>query len=84
MIGKHTIDRGLTIAAAASAPLLSLLTRHQVLTAADATDVGAVVLAIVSAYHGGAYVQRNRTTPPIIDRAPAAYVPPPIDPVKGY
>jgi hypothetical protein len=71
VIGKRTVDRALTIAAAASAPFLSLLTRHHVLTAADATDIGAVILALVSGYHGGAYVQRNRATPPIIDRAPA-------------
>lgn len=70
MIGKRTVDRALTIAAAAAAPLLSLLTRHHVLTAADATDIGTVVLALVSGYHGGAYVQRNRaTTPPDVERA---------------
>lgn len=64
-IGKRTVDRTLTILAAASAPLLSILTRHHVITAADATDYGTVVLAVVAAYHGGAYVQRDRAVRPI-------------------
>jgi hypothetical protein len=71
VIGKRTIDRAVTIVAAAAAPALSILTRHHVITAADATDYGAIILATVSGYHGGAYVQRKRATPPIIDRAPA-------------
>lgn len=59
MIGKRTLDRGLTIAAAALAPILSILTRHQVITAADAVDLGAMGTAIVAAYHGGALAQRK-------------------------
>lgn len=59
-ISKRTIDRALTITAAASAPVLSILIRHGVLTAADATDVGAIEAAVVASYHGGALVERRK------------------------
>lgn len=60
MSGKPTWDRAVTVLAAVAAPLLPLLVRHHVLTAQDASDVGAVVLAAVGAYHGGAAVQRRK------------------------
>jgi hypothetical protein len=69
-ITKQTVDRGLTIAAAAAAPVLAILIRHHVLTAADATDIGAGVTAVVVSYHGGAAVQRNRTAPTVPDLVP--------------
>lgn len=64
-ITKRTIDRAITIAAAAAAPLLPILIRHQVLSAADATDLGYTFAAVVASYHGGAAVQRKRTPPSI-------------------
>lgn len=66
-ITKRTIDRGLTVAAAAAAPVLAILIRHHVLTAADATDLGAGVTAVIVSYHGGAAVQRKRTSPEVPD-----------------
>lgn len=64
-ITKRTIDRALTVAAAAAAPVLAILIRHHVLTAADATDLGILVTGVVASYHGGAAVQRKRTPPEV-------------------
>lgn len=83
MIGKRTVDRLVTVAAAVAAPTLSILTRHHVITAADATDYGLMITAAVGSYHGGAYVQRNRATPPVITQAPGSYAVPPADVTKA-
>lgn len=64
-ITKQTVDRALTVAAAAAAPVLAILIRHHVLSPADATDIGAGVTAVIVSYHGGAAVQRKRTTPSV-------------------
>lgn len=64
---KKTLDRAVTVAVAVAAPLLPILIRHQVLSAADAQDVGAVILAAVGAYHGGAAVQKRRGEPSVSD-----------------
>lgn len=61
-IAKKTVDRGLTIVAAVAAPVLSLLIRHHVITAADSVDIGAILAGVVAAYHGGAAVQRRAAT----------------------
>lgn len=63
MSGKQTVDRVLTVLAAAAAPLLAILTRHGVITPADAEDVGYVIAATVGAYHGGAAIERRHSKP---------------------
>lgn len=64
-ITKATIDRGLTIVAAASAPALTSLVDAHALSSQLAVDLGALVAAVVAAYHGGAIVQRTRTEPTV-------------------
>lgn len=64
---KPTIDRAISLGAAVAAPVLTLCVDQHWLSAMSATDVGAIVAAAVGAYHGGAIVQRKRTTPSVAD-----------------
>lgn len=66
-ISKRTVDRAVTVTAAASGFVLSILIRHHVISAADATDLAGGLTAVVGAYHGGAYVQRKRTASTVPD-----------------
>lgn len=64
-ITKPTIDKAITVVSAGAGFALAILTRHQVISAADATDLGGAWLAMVGAYHGGALVQAKRTDPAV-------------------
>jgi hypothetical protein len=61
-ITKSGIDAGLTIVAAVTAPVLTTLVDAHTLSAMVATDLGSIVAAVVTAWHGGAAVQRRATT----------------------
>jgi uncharacterized membrane protein len=55
----RSVDRVLAVVSAAAAPVLTSLVDFHVLSAGHATDLGAVVVAVVSGWHGGsAYTAR--------------------------
>lgn len=64
---KATIDRLITTLAAVSAPVLTFTVDQAWLTATQATDLGGILAAAVGSYHGGAAVQRRRSSPSVPD-----------------
>lgn len=56
-ITKTGIDRAIVVLAAAAAPALTLCVDTDAITAAVATDIGAIVAALVAAWHGGSAAQ---------------------------
>lgn len=73
-INKVWVDRILTVIAAAAAPALTLCVDSGGLSATVASDIGVLVAAALTAYHGGAAVA-NRATPTPVAAAPVT-VPP--------
>lgn len=59
MLTKNAVDRTLTIIAAVAAPVLTSLVDGNVLDAAMATDIGAIVTAFIAAWHGGSIAQQR-------------------------
>lgn len=66
-----TVDRIVTIAAAVSAPVLAILTRHHVITSADAESVGVIIAAAIGAYHGGRVIERRSSAPAPVEAKPS-------------
>lgn len=59
----------LTTVAAAAAPALTLCVDTGALSASVATDIGAIVVAVVAAWHGGA-TWTARRQPPAVEPLP--------------
>jgi hypothetical protein len=66
-ITKRTADAALTIVAAVAAPALTLCVDTHTITATVATDIGALVAAVVAGWHGGSAAQNRLTTPTVPD-----------------
>lgn len=64
-ISKNTLDKVLTIVAAASAPALTLCVDSGALSGQVATDIGTIVAAIIVAWHGGSAATSKLTTPSV-------------------
>lgn len=64
MSGKRLLDRGITVASAVAAPVLTLLVDQHVMSIHTSIDLGAVVAALVATYHGGAVAQKRLTSAP--------------------
>jgi hypothetical protein len=56
---KPIMDTAVNVAAAVAAPVLTLLVDTHALSATVATDVGVIVAAAVTTYHGGTWTQRR-------------------------
>lgn len=61
-ITKKTIDRGLALAASVAAPVLTFAVDQHWITAMTATDLGAILAALVGGYHGGAVAQKRKAS----------------------
>lgn len=64
-ITKDTLDRALTVIAAAAAPALTLCVDTHAISAQVATDIGGIVAAIIAAWHGGSVATAKLSTPTV-------------------